>query len=111
MSATLFVLNGASRAGKTSIAKALQNLLPDPNILLGIDQFYLAFLRKSLDLNHSNNNYLKIYQYTKEGKPYTTIHYGLYKKKQTKHGSRLLEYFLIKVSMWFLMTLFQIKSG
>jgi chloramphenicol 3-O phosphotransferase len=33
----VIVLNGASSAGKTSLARALQNLLPTPHLVLGID--------------------------------------------------------------------------
>lgn len=33
----VFFLNGASSAGKTSLGKALQDLLPEPYLLLGLD--------------------------------------------------------------------------
>lgn len=35
----ILFLNGASSAGKTSIVKALQNILPEPYLHIGIDKF------------------------------------------------------------------------
>ena len=43
MSAPIVVLNGASSSGKTSIARALQDLWPRPLVLTGIDTFILAW--------------------------------------------------------------------
>ena len=57
--AKLYVLNGATSTGKSSTAKELQNLLPDPNILLGIDHFHLAIPSLKLDLNNPDANYIK----------------------------------------------------
>ena len=80
MPGTLFVLNGATSTGKTSTAKILQNLLPDPNILLGIDHFHLAIPSAKLDLNKPDPDYLAPRQYTKDGKEYCVIEHGQYIK-------------------------------
>jgi len=45
MSATMIVLNGASSAGKTSIARALQDLWPRPLLVTGIDTFISGWPR------------------------------------------------------------------
>ena len=49
MSATLIVLNGASSAGKTSIASALQDLWPRPLLVTGIDRFIGGWPRTFLN--------------------------------------------------------------
>jgi chloramphenicol 3-O phosphotransferase len=47
----LVVLNGGSSAGKTTLGKALQDLLlPDPYLLLGIDAFWMALPPRQLNL-------------------------------------------------------------
>jgi chloramphenicol 3-O phosphotransferase len=47
----LILLNGGSSAGKTSLGKALQDLLAEPFLLLGIDVFWLALPPRQLDLD------------------------------------------------------------
>ena len=42
MAGRVIVLNGASSSGKTSVARALQDRLPDTWVLLGIDTFITA---------------------------------------------------------------------
>ena len=37
---TIILLNGASSAGKTSIARELQRVLPEPYLRTGIDDFF-----------------------------------------------------------------------
>jgi chloramphenicol 3-O phosphotransferase len=49
MSATMIVLNGASSAGKTSIARALQDLWPRPLLVTGIDTFLSGWPRTFLN--------------------------------------------------------------
>ncbi|HEV3268818.1 MAG TPA: hypothetical protein VGZ68_10495 [Acidimicrobiales bacterium] len=49
MSATMIVLNGASSAGKTSIARALQDLWPRPLLVTGIDSFLSGWPRTFLN--------------------------------------------------------------
>jgi chloramphenicol 3-O phosphotransferase len=49
MSATMIVLNGASSAGKTSIARALQDLWPRPLLVTGIDTFISGWPRTFLN--------------------------------------------------------------
>ena len=38
--AAIIFLNGASSAGKTSLGKALQDVLNEPYVLLGLDTFF-----------------------------------------------------------------------
>jgi chloramphenicol 3-O phosphotransferase len=42
MAIRVIVLNGGSSAGKSSIARCLQSLLPDPWLTLGVDDFLTA---------------------------------------------------------------------
>lgn len=47
----VIILNGGSSAGKTTLGKALQDLLlPEPYLLLGIDAFWLALPPRQLSL-------------------------------------------------------------
>jgi chloramphenicol 3-O phosphotransferase len=41
MPGTIIVLNGTAAAGKSSLAKAVQDIFPDPYFLLGIDTFVI----------------------------------------------------------------------
>ena len=47
---TLIILNGGSSAGKTTLAKALQDALDECYLLLGIDVFWMALPPRQLDL-------------------------------------------------------------
>jgi chloramphenicol 3-O phosphotransferase len=47
-SAGLIILNGGSSAGKTSLGRAMQDLLPECHMLLGIDAFWLALSPEQL---------------------------------------------------------------
>ena len=74
------VINGPCSSGKTSTAKALQELLPDdkPNILLGIDAFHLAIPPSKLIMGKADPRYLLAdTQQTRDG-PATTIVHGLH---------------------------------
>jgi chloramphenicol 3-O phosphotransferase len=53
----LIILNGGSSAGKTSLGRALQDLLPDCHMLLGIDTFWLALPPAQLNLSHVSAAY------------------------------------------------------
>jgi chloramphenicol 3-O-phosphotransferase len=45
----IVLLNGTSSSGKTTLVRALQDLLPDPWIEIGIDRFVFALPRRYLD--------------------------------------------------------------
>ena len=53
----LIILNGGSSAGKTSLGRAMQDLLPDCHMLLGIDTFSLALPPAQLNLSHVSAAY------------------------------------------------------
>jgi chloramphenicol 3-O phosphotransferase len=42
----IIVLNGTSSAGKTTLGKALQDVLPTPYLLIGIDTVVFALPRR-----------------------------------------------------------------
>ncbi len=46
---TIIIINGASSSGKTSIIRALQDLLPDPYLEAGIDKFIFMMPKRYLD--------------------------------------------------------------
>lgn len=46
----IVILNGASSAGKTSMSKALQSILAEEYLLMGIDLFWMQLPPKQLDL-------------------------------------------------------------
>ena len=48
----LVIINGGSSVGKTSLARALQDIMPECYMLLGIDIFWLALPPKQLNLSH-----------------------------------------------------------
>ena len=56
---SLIILNGPYSAGKTTISKVLQDLLPstNPNVLLGIDAYHLAIPPSKLSLATADPNY------------------------------------------------------
>lgn len=53
----LVVLNGGSSAGKTTLGRAMQDLLPECHMLLGIDAFWLALPPEQLNLSHVRPEY------------------------------------------------------
>jgi chloramphenicol 3-O phosphotransferase len=53
----LVILNGGSSAGKTSLGRAMQDLLPECYMLLGIDTFWLALPPEQLNLSHVRPEY------------------------------------------------------
>lgn len=60
----LIIINGGSSVGKTSLCHALQNLLPECYMLIGIDLFWLALPPKQLDLSQVEPQY---YSYLSSG--------------------------------------------
>lgn len=50
-------LNGGSSSGKTTMAKALQEILPEPHMLLGIDLFWFTMPPKQIDLSTVDPEY------------------------------------------------------
>ncbi|WP_119344681.1 phosphotransferase-like protein [Facilibium subflavum] len=72
----MIVLVGACSAGKSSTAKALQDLLAEPNIHLGIDTFHLAIPPSKLNLSNPDEDYLYPRQSFEDGKLMTEIVHG-----------------------------------
>jgi len=48
----IILINGTSSSGKTSLVRALQDLLPDPWLEIGIDRFVFALPRRYLNQPH-----------------------------------------------------------
>lgn len=59
----IIILNGGSSAGKTSLSKAIQRIMPEPYILLGIDVFWMSMPENQLDLTQVQPEY---YTWTEE---------------------------------------------
>ncbi len=74
--ARLILLVGACSAGKSSTAKALQNLMDEPNIHLGIDTFHLAIPTDKLELSKPDKDYLYPRQYQENEHTMTEIVHG-----------------------------------
>ena len=56
---TGLILNGGSSYGKTSLAKALQDRMESPTLVLGIDLFWMAMPSKQLDLERVEPQYYR----------------------------------------------------
>ncbi len=54
---TLIILNGGSSAGKTSLGRALQDVMSETYLLLGIDTFWFSLPPRQLDLNSVQPQY------------------------------------------------------
>ena len=73
----LIILNGGSSAGKTSLARALQDaLLPETWLLLGIDAFWLSLPPKQLDLERVEPEYYSWESHVEGGREYLRIFPG-----------------------------------
>ena len=72
----LFVINGALSSGKTSTAKALQNLMTEPSLLLGIDAYHLAIAPNKLDIEHPDPEYFHLETHIENDLQYTKIVHG-----------------------------------
>lgn len=55
--ATLIILNGGSSAGKTSLGRALQDIMLPTYLLLGIDAFWFSLPPQQLDLDRVEPDY------------------------------------------------------
>ncbi len=75
-SGKLILLNGGSSAGKTSLALALQDLLPEPYLLLGIDIFWMSLPPRQLDLDAVDPEYYSWHLETHAGKKHFVIEPG-----------------------------------
>jgi chloramphenicol 3-O phosphotransferase len=75
-SAKLILLNGGSSAGKTSLALALQDLLAEPYLLLGIDIFWMALPPRQLDLDRVDPEYYSWHMETHSHKKHFVIDPG-----------------------------------
>lgn len=56
---TVIILNGGSSYGKTTLAKALQDLRPEPTLLMGIDLFWFTLPARQLDLDRVDPEYYR----------------------------------------------------
>lgn len=65
MNPKVFIFNGGSSVGKTTLCKAVQDSLPEPSVLLGIDVFWLSLPPKQLDLDRVDPEYYS-WRYEKE---------------------------------------------
>lgn len=72
------VLNGASSAGKTTLAKALQDVFPRPFLVFGIDTVVFALPRRYL-----NEQWQDVFRYTYDGPRIVRI-------EATAYGHRLI---------------------
>jgi chloramphenicol 3-O phosphotransferase len=72
----LILLNGGSSAGKTSLGKALQDLMQDPWMLLGIDVFWMALPPRQLDLDRVEPACMKWHMETRGGRKHFVIEPG-----------------------------------
>jgi chloramphenicol 3-O phosphotransferase len=72
----LILLNGGSSAGKTSLGQALQDLMPQPWVLLGIDVFWMALPPRQLDLDHVEPAYYSWHMETHGGKKHFVVEPG-----------------------------------
>src|SRR5438046_2141953 len=73
MPGTLVILNGGSSAGKTSVGHALQDLMEEPYLLLGIDLVWLAIPPRQLDLDRVDPRYYTWRVTVEDGKEYFEI--------------------------------------
>jgi chloramphenicol 3-O phosphotransferase len=69
----IIILNGGSSAGKTSLAKAIQNIMPEPYMLLGIDVFWMSMPQKQIDLETVDPEYYTWVEEEHNGRPYFRI--------------------------------------
>lgn len=67
---TLIVLNGGSSAGKSSTAEALQDLMDERWILLGIDACYRTLPAKQKDHTRVDSSYYSVETTIERGKEY-----------------------------------------
>ena len=58
----IILLNGTSSSGKSTLAKALQDVLPDPWLVIGLDTFVFALPRRYLDQPH----WSEVYRYVRD---------------------------------------------
>lgn len=69
----LIIVNGGSSVGKTSLCRALQDMLEEMHLLLGIDAFWSALPPKELDLAHVEEKYYRTESTFEDGKEYFRI--------------------------------------
>ena len=70
---TLIVLNGGSSAGKTSLGRALQEVMAQTYLLLGIDAFWFSLPPSQLDLNRVEPQFYSWDATTEDGLEYFRI--------------------------------------
>jgi chloramphenicol 3-O phosphotransferase len=70
---TLIILNGGSSTGKTSLGRALQEVMPETYLLLGIDAFWFSLPPRQLDLNRVEPQFYSWDTTTEDGLEYFRI--------------------------------------
>ncbi len=69
----IVILNGASSAGKTSLAKAMQKQFADTFLLMGIDMFWMTMPERQLDLTTVAANFYTWVEEEIDDKPFLRI--------------------------------------
>lgn len=69
----IVILNGASSAGKTSMSKALQSILTEEYLLMGIDLFWMQMPPKQLDLITVEPHYYTWHKEIVDDRPFLRI--------------------------------------
>ncbi len=69
----IVILNGASSAGKTSLAKAIQRQFTDTYLLMGIDMFWMTMPENQLDLTTVDASFYTWIEEVFDDKPFLRI--------------------------------------
>ncbi|MBL0187292.1 MAG: hypothetical protein IPP97_16290 [Candidatus Obscuribacter sp.] len=72
----IIILNGASSAGKSSLAKSMQNQLKEPYLLMGIDMFWLTMPPHELDLTTVSPEFYTWQEEIIDDRPFLKINPG-----------------------------------
>ena len=73
---TIYILNGGSSYGKTTLGRALQELVDSPTLLMGIDLFWFTLPARQLDLDQVDPEYYRWEMTGAEGNEEFVIHPG-----------------------------------
>jgi chloramphenicol 3-O phosphotransferase len=73
---TIHILNGGSSYGKTSLGQALQELMSEPTLRMGIDLFWFTLPAKQLDLDRVDPEYYRWEMTGESGGEEFVIHPG-----------------------------------
>ena len=91
---TIIFLNGTSSAGKTTLAHALQDLLPEPYIHVALDQFRDGMPARFRGLNApvgtDGERGLNVVPVNESGSPFTLVRFGETGKKMLRGMRRAI---------------------